>query len=848
MPFKTLHGIIASAMFLLMPFALTAQEATETPADTLKKEDSQNIKLPIFSISADDLDANSGSQDVATLLQSSRDVYTAAAGFNFGQARFRMRGYSSENTIVMINGIRVNDMESGFPVWAAWGGLNDVTRYMDLRAGIASGRSTFGGINGYANIETRASSFRKGHRISYAASNRTYTHRAMYTYSTGLRKDNWAFTFSGSRRFANEGYVEGTFFDGYSYFFSAEKILNKKHSIGFTGFGAPMTQGTSSGAVQEIYDLSANNYYNPNWGFQNGVKRNSRVTSTHRPMSIFTHNWKISEKTTLASSLFNSFGTNSFTTLNWYDARDPRPDYYRYLPSYWLENDNMLNQTTQAWTNDINRRQVDWDHLYFANSKNMYSVVNANGITGNTVVGNRSKYALEEHRLSQNLWGLNVLLNSAVKENIFVSGGFNASKFSGNRYKVMNDLLGGDFWIDVDQFAERDFDDANVAHNDISTPNKVIKVGDRFGYDYTANIEKYEGFGQVEYSKGRFDFFGGLQASQDVYWRTGNMQNGRFPENSSGDSKKQSFFNYGAKGGITYRITGRHALEAKAQYQTRAPFFRNAYISPRTRNTTLTDNLQNEQIKTGELSYIIRHPNIRGRLTGYYTEINNQNWLRNFFHDEFRTFVNYAMTGVNHLHYGIEAGAEIKVSPTLNITLAATKSENLWNSRPLATITRDNDSEVLATDRIVYLKNYKIGGMPQTAATAGFRYNAKKYWFVGANINYFNDIYVEVNPDRRTAEAVEKFITSDPQWNQIVNQDKLNDAYTVDVFFGKSWRVKRKYYLNLNANINNLLNTNTFATGGFEQMRYDSDQIEKFPPKFFYMWGRTFFIMASVSF
>ena len=33
----------------------------------------------------------------------------------------------------------------------------------------------------------------------------------------------------------------------------------------------------------------------------------------------------------------------------------------------------------------------------------------------------------------------------------------------------MADLLGGDFWVDVDQFAERDFANDSVAQNDLST-------------------------------------------------------------------------------------------------------------------------------------------------------------------------------------------------------------------------------------------------------------------------------------------------------------------------------------------------------------------------------------------
>ena len=40
----------------------------------------------------------------------------------------------------------------------------------------------------------------------------------------------------------------------------------------------------------------------------------------------------------------------------------------------------------------------------------------------------------------------------------------------------MNDLLGGDYWVDIDQFALRDFDDPNLAQNDLQNINNIIKI------------------------------------------------------------------------------------------------------------------------------------------------------------------------------------------------------------------------------------------------------------------------------------------------------------------------------------------------------------------------------------
>jgi hypothetical protein len=171
-------------------------------------------------------------------------------------------------------------------------------------------------------------------RVSYALTNRTYRNRVMATYSTGMLKNGWAFTVSGSRRWAEEGYIPGTPFDAYSYFISADRKLGEKHLLNLTALGAPSKRGRAGVSTQEMNDFAGTNYYNPNWGYQNGKKRNSRIANTHEPVVILRHDWSPSERTRLTSSLSYQFGRDGATALDWYDARDPRPDYYRKLPSY----------------------------------------------------------------------------------------------------------------------------------------------------------------------------------------------------------------------------------------------------------------------------------------------------------------------------------------------------------------------------------------------------------------------------------------------------------------------------------------------------------------------------------
>jgi hypothetical protein len=406
--------------------------------------------------------------------------------------------------------------------------------------------------------------------------------------------------------------------------------------------------------------------------------------------------------------------------------------------------------------------------------------------------------------------------------------------------------MGGDFWLDVDRFAEQEANDPNIQQNDIATPNKTVEVGDRFGYDYVIHVNKYELFGRYARSFSKVDVYGSLQAGLTSFWRNGIMINGKFPETSGGKSEITNLPVYGIKGGATWKLSGRHFISANAAVISRAPDTRSAFISPRTRND-IVNNIVAEQILSGDINYIIRYPNLKARFTGYYTQMNNQLWLRTFYHDGYNNFVNYVMRDVDQLFYGIETGIEATFFTSWTVVGVFATGDYLFNNRPLATVTRDNMAELLAEDKLIYLKNYHVGGMPETAASLGLKYTGKKFWFAGFNANYYTDIYVELNPDRRTEEAVARYTTSDPQWNEILDQQKLPSAFTVDAYIGKSIKIK-KYFLNINASVNNVLDKKDFKVYGTEQLRYDPNDINAFPTRYAYHLGRTFFAMVSLRF
>ncbi|MBL7726822.1 MAG: TonB-dependent receptor, partial [Dinghuibacter sp.] len=558
--------------------------------------------------------------------------------------------------------------------------------------------------------------------------------------------------------------------------------------------------------------------------------------------------------TTLLSAATFSHGPRSVTGLDWYNAPDPRPDYYRYLPSYYAANNpDWAAAAYDALKNNVNKRQINWDALYNANYAASDVVYNANGIPGNNVTGRRSRYILEERVINTTRYNFNTTMNTTLGKNIDFTAGLTYQSQQNNYFKRVNDLLGGEFYVDINQFAERDFGyDPNVSQNDINRPNRILGVGDKFGYDYDIRIKKASAWVQGVFRFRKIDFFLAAEHSYTRFWRYGRVKSGVFPNNSFGNSPFHDFYNYATKGGITYKINGRNYLFANGAYQTRAPFFENAFLAPRTRDF-VQDNLVSEKILSGEGGYVMNAPRVKIRATGYYTKFMNQLNVLTFYDDSYRNFVNYAVSNIGKIHTGAELGVEAKVYKGLSLVAAAAYGNYYFNTRQNVVVTADNSSQVLGRNT-VFSNNFRVA-TPQQAYTFGFDYRSPRFWFIDMNINYFNGMWLDFNPVRRTAAAVEGLDPNSDLFHSVVDQTKLQSQYTVDLFAGYSWRMNNKFrslkkttYLVFNVGINNLLNNQDIVSGGFEQLRFDFQfrNVNKFPARRFYSYGLNYF--ASIGY
>lgn len=858
---------------MTMAVFLCARLSAQT-VDTLVVQEQD---LPTIQLSDSDFDESSTSvNDASTLLHSSRDVFNSIAAYNLGSLRYRVRGNDSKYSDVMINGILMNDPETGRPVFSNWGGLNDAFRNSVVTEGIGRTDAGFGGLGGLTAFSTRASQYRKQISVGYSFSNRSYHHRVMASYGSGEIGNGWYVMAMASARYApTQGmnkkeavfeHPEGSFYEAASYFLSVEKKINEKHSIDLTVFGAPSQRGGSSPVVQEAFDLTGTSYYNPAWGYQTDgntgeqVIRNSRVSKYHQPFAQLTWYWTPTQRTQFTTSAFFFSGPGSQTSLEWGEAKDPRPDYYRNTPSYFASHAHSTaeyEQQMQAWLDrDPSVTQIDWDALYNANRNHYFTVENANNGTDGTVSGAASKYILAERHYDKRQMGGATYFKHEFMPNLILAGGLAVNVSRTHYYEMVNDLLGGKFYYDINKYAENQENDE--CQPDLQNTNHVAYEGDIISYNYYANRNSGRIWNQLDYLVGNFDMYLGVQLAFTQIWRTGLFENGEFAGNLSlGDDQKHNFFDPSVKAGVTYAINGRNHIVANMAYMYQAPQFRDIYVSPRTRNTMVSDNLGSERINAFDLGYQYRSPIFRFRLTGYYTTYQNLIWNRSFYCENVYTgasesgntykseFVNFVMTGINQKSVGLEMGAEYHVTPTITLQAAAANGIHVYNNNPRFSIYDDNNTTAYIENEEAYLKGYHVSTGPETVASLGIRYNDPKNWWVSVNANYLSNMYFDINPYNHTRFGMMHYAEGDIRIEQVLAQDPLKPAFTLDLFAGYSRRYKGYYGL-LTVSVNNILNNKSTVLYGYDQLRFNANDPDMFPSKYSYMYGTNFFINLTI--
>lgn len=800
-----------------------------------------NAGIVVIDDAANDSDESGSSmQPTVGLLSSGRDVFQNVSAFELGAYWFRPRGVENRFEDVLFNGVSMSKNDDGKVDFSNWGGLNDVTRYpYEAVDNITPSEYAFGNLGGVVYYNTRASSYRKQTSLAYSFTNRSYFHRAMATYSSGLSKNGWAFTFSGSRRWAEEGVIEGTYQDAYAFFGAIEKQFSSRHAINLTAFGSPTYRANNSPNTQEAYDIMGKNY-NSYWGWQDGEKRNSRIRKVFEPMFMLTDYLKIGENSNWINTVSYQFGRDGRSRLDWFHAADPNPTYYRKLPSYGIYTEDEFRQ----------QAQIDWESLYQANYLNRFDV---NGNEQGAV------YTVVEDVNEDKTFNFASHFDTKLDENWKLNLNFNYQNLKSDNFREVKDLLGAFYANNLNAFG-------NDQPYDLDNPDTRVGEGDRTQYSYDLLRNQYTFNASTELDLPKWTIAASVVASYSESQRDGKFRHHLYAD-SKGKSDLFTAFDAGIKGRVLYKIDGKNFIAYNGTFFSLAPTLNEVFISPRVTNM-ITPDVENQVVNSNDLNFIHRGQVLKLRLSGYYTTVNNATEISRYYADissaavdEGNALVAEVLSGVNKSYKGLELGADVKITTTLNATAVASYGDYRIENNPLVK-TFDDDFGIREWGT-ANLKDYKVAGTPQKAYSVGLRYNSANYWWVGATANYLQDQYLDFSALNKTAALYTNPQTGDNYPGatpeviaEITSQKKFDDQFMLNANAGKTF-VFGKYRMGVSVSVNNILNNRDYVTGGFEQGRavnFPEALAEAqrdtpyFGPKLWYDRGTTFFANVYLRF
>ena len=831
-----------------IPVSVRTPGVTDLGSLYLRPETTWDTEAEVVILSREQLDAPEDAAASSPLLHARQDAFLNRASFDFSAGFFRLRGMDSREMVMRFNGVPLNTLYDGRPAWSSLGGLTDITRNRVSGTGWNYNPAGHGRGLGLTDMRAYPTLLRKGMRLTASASNRGYRYRLMATYVSRPGKAGLSYMVSAGWRYGASGYVRGTPYLSGAAYACLDWSPNARHSLRIGGLYANTRRGLSTALTREVAHLTGTRY-NPWWGRSAGGLRSARRRLESEPLLFLNHEYHgrgIRWETAVGYQVQNRMRTR----LSYFDAANPDPTYYRNLPSFYYNspigaNYDNSNRARRAFVSDP---QLDWGALFAANrnpahqGRARYAITGDFREGGRLYIGSRGTFRFSP-----------VLEGSAGLE---YTG---ANLHLGQR---LVDLLGADYHVDSDPF--------NRTGNDLMGPNRKLE-GMVSGYSYRLGARSFRGHAQLHAASGRWEVWGGVLGGTTQYWRQGLFQNGRYPQTSPGRGDILDFLALSVRAGAGYRFTGRHGVQGVFGLSRRPPVISGAYVDPRENNRPFPSDATGK-VLGGALTYWVRHPRLKGRITVYYSRFSDQRSARSYFADTAygSAFFREITTGTATLHRGLEAGLEYTMGPAVTATFAAALGAFTYSGRPRLRMYYYPDpreptnlpGEGVWDVGSVRLDGLHLSGGPTWAGSLGVRYRDPAYWWLDVRANYLGRQYESLAlmryvPDfLRDPEGIAPPVPEDdPGIREIRRQHPLPGYYLLNISLGKSW-LFHGHYIGAFVGVNNAFDTR-HRTGGYQQGRlanyadYFKDRQSGHPSfgsRYWYGYGRTYYLNVTWSF
>ncbi|NEW80302.1 MAG: TonB-dependent receptor, partial [Gelidibacter sp.] len=658
--------------------------------------------VAVSTIKAAVIENKLGTQEFPEILKSTPGVYATKSGGGYGDGRLNLRGFNSENVAVMINGVPVNDMENGRVYWSNWAGLADVTSAMQVQRGLGASKVAVPSIGGTVNILSKTTDVEKGGNVSSSIGNDGYQ-KFGATLSTGLLENGLAVTVSAAQT-KGDGYIDGTQFKGYNYFFNISKQINENHKLSLTSFGAPQWHGQrqNRSTIATYRNAESGTKFNPDWGIKNGQILSFEDNFYHKSQTSLNHYWTISDKSDLSTALYASWGTGG---------------------GGGTAGDTGLFNVRIGGSD----QPVDID--------NIVNINRANGSLGSVAY-------LRASRNDHSWFGALSTFKTELTDNLDLIAGLDLRTYTGKHFSEVTDLLGG-------QYA---YDNRNV-----NNPNAALKVGDKRDYWNDGEVGWQGLFTQLEYNNNNLSAFVSGSISNTSYRRIDYFL--YLDTDPLQKTDKYNFEGFGFKGGANYNINDNHNVFANIGYFEKAPFFGAVFLN--NNNTTINKDAENQKIFSAELGYGFKSEKFAANVNVYRTEWKDRSFTRRLIGpNSVEYFAN--LLGVNALHQGVEIDFNYKPMDKLTVTGMISLGDWKWNNNVENVQVYDESQNPIGSPYNIFIKGLKVADAAQTTAALGVDYELMKKTYFSVDYNFFGNLYADYDPEgRRTANSPQSWKAPD---------------------------------------------------------------------------------------
>ena len=434
-------------------------------------------------------------------------------------------------------------------------------------------------------------------------------------------------------------------------------------------------------------------------------------------------------------------------------------------------------------------------------------------------------YYVQRYHDDQLSLSLASYLDKQLTKKSWFHGGIHLSTNKGMHYETMDDLLGATSFTNTNSYVVKNYGkDAQETQYDLNHPNREVKEGDRFGYDYNIFVNKAQLWGGYTVDLNRAHIFVNGRVAGTTMQREGKMRNGLAPTNSYGKSGTAKFLDGGGKAGLSYNLGKGHAFILGAGYELKTPAARTAFQAAQVNNDFVRD-LKNEKVFSAEVGYQLKTPIVKANLNAYYSHLNDVTEQSMYYMDDRRSFTYVSLSGIEKEYYGVELGMNIRVSEVLNIKALGTISDAKYVNNADVAYMLSEDGRTY--DDIVLNSGMREGNTPLTAGSIDLSIHTNG-WFIDLIGNYYDRIYLYYTPVTRYASHQSESTTYDNDGNKVPytvpDQAKGKGGFMLDASIGKSFFLKQGRRIGFNLMLTNILNNTMIVTGGREQSRTDIDE------------------------